>query len=399
MPPTISGLLNTRAIMHAWWLLLLLLCASAALALPNPAEAVSNQGLVGYWSFNEGTGTKTTDFSGNGNTGTLSTSGGGIPTWTNGKRGKALDFDNSLAARVEVPTTPTLDLETALTISAWVKLDSLITDPIIFMRGDGAERWYFYLASTQRLTLGSLNGGDFSFGIDDNTTVPVGQWVHVVGVMDSTQSGSNRIKLYKNGVEITAKSVQWTNGFDSTDGTADIGSGVTLDKWDGQIDEVRIYNRALSAAEVLELYQTGAVLKRPPNNLGLVGYWSFNEGTSTKATDFSGNGNHANFPGGAAKPDWVTGKRGGGLSWGDPSNDEPIDAGIGSTLDIATGQMTMALWMKKIQGHIPVTKVLSESVLSLVAELTDGFLRPTTMMNSASSSWTTKRPLWVPVCR
>jgi hypothetical protein len=60
---------------------------SAAHAIPNPPN---NLGLVVYWSFNDGTSTKATDFSGNGNTGTLSTLGSVLPTWVNGKRGKAI---------------------------------------------------------------------------------------------------------------------------------------------------------------------------------------------------------------------------------------------------------------------------------------------------------------------
>ena len=82
--------------------------------------------------------------------------------------------------------------------------------------------------------------------------------------------------------------------------------------FEGTIDEVRIYNRALGPTEVAELYAAGAVLHNPPNNLGLVGYWSFNEGTSTVATDFSGNGNHGTLSG---DTNWVNGKRGKALSF------------------------------------------------------------------------------------
>jgi hypothetical protein len=62
---------------------------------------------------------------------------------------------------------------------------------------------------------------------------------------------------------------------------------------------------------------TRVALLKPPNNLGLVGYWSFNEGTSTVATDFSGNGNHGAF---TDSPVWTNGKRGKALDF-DGSND------------------------------------------------------------------------------
>jgi hypothetical protein len=69
MPPNNPGSLSVRTTLRAWFLLLLFLCATTALlTLPHPTEAVSNQGLVGYWSFNEGTGSVAGDFSGNRNT-------------------------------------------------------------------------------------------------------------------------------------------------------------------------------------------------------------------------------------------------------------------------------------------------------------------------------------------
>src|SRR5450830_343970 len=57
-----------------------------------------------------------------------------------------------------------------------------------------------------------------------------------------------------------------------------------------------------------------SVIQTPPNNIGLVGYWSFNEGTSTKATDFSGHGNNGTLSG-STLPTWVAGKLGGALSF------------------------------------------------------------------------------------
>jgi hypothetical protein len=80
--------------------------------------------------------------------------------------------------------------------------------------------------------------------------------------MDSTQSGSNRIRLYRNGVELTDKTFQWTNGFDSTNTFTDIGALIANEQaptFDGKIDDVRIYNRALTVAEVKPLSKLGTV--------------------------------------------------------------------------------------------------------------------------------------------
>ena len=75
-------------------LLILLPVLVCALASPAHASVIqlqpNNLGLVAYWSFNEGTSTTATDFSGNGNTGTLNASA--LPTWVVGKHGNALNF-------------------------------------------------------------------------------------------------------------------------------------------------------------------------------------------------------------------------------------------------------------------------------------------------------------------
>ena len=81
--------------------------------------SLMNQGLVGYWSMNEGTGTTAYDGSGNGNNGTL-TNG---PQWTTGKVGGALQFDG-VDDYVEVPNSTGLNPSDTITIEAWVKGDS-----------------------------------------------------------------------------------------------------------------------------------------------------------------------------------------------------------------------------------------------------------------------------------
>ena len=82
----------------------------------------NNLGLVGYWSFDEGTSTKATDFSGNGNTGTLTCADPGcfVPAWTAGKHGKALSFDGT-SNYVYAGTNDALVPEgQPVTMSAWI---------------------------------------------------------------------------------------------------------------------------------------------------------------------------------------------------------------------------------------------------------------------------------------
>lgn len=77
----------------------------------------NNLGLVGYWSFNDGTSTTATDFSGNGNTGTLVNG----PTWTSGKLGQSLNFVGASNTYVNVPYASSLNTPNAVSLSAWVQ--------------------------------------------------------------------------------------------------------------------------------------------------------------------------------------------------------------------------------------------------------------------------------------
>ena len=84
-------------------------------------DAQLQNGLVGYWSFNEGTGTAAMDSSGNGNTGILLNGS----TWSSGKSGTGLAFDGA-NDYVEIPHAQSLNLSTALTVSVWINNETLI---------------------------------------------------------------------------------------------------------------------------------------------------------------------------------------------------------------------------------------------------------------------------------
>src|SRR5262245_59107499 len=76
-------------------------------------------GLVGYWTFDEGTGTVASDSSGHNNTGTLKNG----PLWTTGKLNTALQFDG-IDDYVEVANSPSLSPTSAVSVSFWIKSGS-----------------------------------------------------------------------------------------------------------------------------------------------------------------------------------------------------------------------------------------------------------------------------------
>jgi hypothetical protein len=334
----------------------LVILYSSFLILPLPASAATltkpptNLGLVGYWSFNEGTSTVVTDFSGNGNNGTttnMANPATATSGWNNGKRGNALNFDgvNDYAS---IPHSNSLEITGDITIAGWVKFISTGSNSKYCFEKGGS-----FNNSTPWVITCNNNAGNIGFNHNNSTagngasitspnnSVPIGVWTHFAAVRDTnalTQS------IYINGVLVTGPTAY------TIPPTAN-GKVVLISAEDGpanyskdNFDELRIYNRTLSASEITALYKSGAVVHKTASDLGLVGYWSLNEGTSTTATDFSGNGNNgtlqtfANPP--TATSGWTNGKFGKALVF-----DGVSDYVVGGKL-INTSVVTVSAWVK-----------------------------------------------------
>ena len=132
-------------------------------------------------------------------------------------------------------------------------------------------------------------------------------------VVDSSGNG----KLYING----GQEATWSNGSNSSVNRFSIGQewdSAASDFFDGKIDEVAIWNEALSAADVTSLYNSGNGLKASANsgnydNSGdLVGYWKFNEGTGSTLTDNTSNSNNGTLTN-MDSSDWVNGMDNGSM--------------------------------------------------------------------------------------
>jgi len=333
--------------------------ADAALISKPP----TNLGLVGYWSMNEGAGTIAGDGSGNGNRGTLT----GGPTWVDGKRGKALNFDGS----DDYVQTPITDISfSGGTVSWWQKSNvafnnnAVVHAPWGQMTSDNTIPEF----SAQKFTNGNWYVGWNRSADDDRVIIaatatnwPQGVW----SFYTFTWSSGGDSVLYQNGGQIGSK-IGGTTVSNINDNFV-IGrqgrTGTTF--FNGLIDEVRVYNRALSGAEIQALYKSGAAKFAPPTNKGLVGYWSMNEGTGTVAGDGSGNGNRGTLTGG---PTWVDGKRGKALNF-DGTNDY-VDSVDGASLNLQS--VSMSAWVKTTTsgGYIVAKKTPAQTTIFITSGTT-----------------------------
>ena len=200
-------------------------------------------GLVGLWSFDEGIGNKAYDSSGYGNTGTLIKG----PQWMAGKFGSALSFDGG---DDYVNCEENVDITTAITIEAWINpsaftdYDAIVTN---FEWREVAERqgWSFRVMENKKLVWRAVLSGNNTYSIMSNSTMEVDNWYHVVLTHDASNT-----RLYING---SLDKVEAPGG-----AIVNLGKALKIG-WDdyaaervfnGVIDEVRIWNTALSPSTI-----------------------------------------------------------------------------------------------------------------------------------------------------
>jgi uncharacterized protein (TIGR03437 family) len=231
--------------------------AAAASLRSNQGTTASTVGLVAYWTFDEISGTIAYDASGNGNNGMLECNGNcaPLPSWTTGKVNGALDFSipNDF---VSVPDTPLLELTNQFTFSFWVKASAGAANIAYVQKvtgadvGQGSGVSNGYLIATGDSGYVYINLYNHSAGVARCNTAAGAlhdqTWQHYA----ITYDGANII-IYLNGVQNAVCSATGIAGKDST--PLSIG-GINRVSPTGVMDEVRIYNRALSGQEIASVY-------------------------------------------------------------------------------------------------------------------------------------------------
>lgn len=292
--------------------------------------------LVGYWKLDENTGTSAADSSTNGNTGTL-TNG---PTWIAGQIGSGVQFDGT-NDYIDAGTDSSLILTDRRTISAWVYISGTMVngDEYYIARkfSSGDSNSYYGMTLFHNGTgtvLGSYGGGGGAY-VYSTGYLAAGQWHHVAVTFDKPN-----ISFYINGKLDSTGADTVGGGYPSGSGTMVLGTLGGGSYLNGRLDEVRVYGRPLSADEVGQLYRLSAPTG---TDTSLKGYWSFNgqDVSGTTAFDRSGAGNTGTLTNGTAKG---IGKLGQALSF--DGTDDYVTAPDANSLDI-TGNLTIALWMKK----------------------------------------------------
>jgi Concanavalin A-like lectin/glucanases superfamily len=197
-----------------------------------------SSGLVLAYGFEEASGTTATDASPAKNNGTLN----GATGVAGGRFGRALSFDG-VNDRVDVPDSASLDLSNGMTLEAWVRPTTNSGWRTALMKERGANLAYALYASN-----GAKPDTENFTGAENAATapsaLPLNAWTHLASTYDGTA-----LRLFVNGAQVASKAA--SGAMPNTANPLRIGGNAIWGEYfSGLIDEVRVYNRALSAAEV-----------------------------------------------------------------------------------------------------------------------------------------------------
>jgi len=205
----------------------------------------AEEGLVGYWNFDEGEGDVATDSSGNGNDGTIVRG----PEWVDGKFGKALKFDGGKTQKVEIPHSDSFaEITTAVTIEMWLNPANFSAWMSFGVKGDITYGMFIEPSAFVRI---HYSGG--STLDTPASSIKANEWTHVVGTYD----GEN-VRIYLNG-EMKAELA--TNVAIPADAQSFVigGTQESRDWFTGMIDEVKLYSRGLTEDEIKKSLSGAAI--------------------------------------------------------------------------------------------------------------------------------------------
>ena len=247
----------------------------------SPAEIAELHGLVGHWKFDETSGTVADD-----NTGVANDAGywnGTAPGATGpypGAGAVAAELDG-VDDVISAPSKAEYDITDEISLAAWVRFDQAIEDhtqqALFLSRTDWATQTGYALLTNQPFTnmigFRLFDGTTYADAEWTNPTIDADQWHHLVGTYDGATMRFYVDGQLKDTTAFAGPIAPYKNNW--------ITQAYQLD---GRVDDARIYNRALSHAEIADLY-------------GVVGRYELNESSGTLAADSSGKGNDGAYSG------------------------------------------------------------------------------------------------------
>ncbi len=300
-------------------------------------DYLEGPGPMVYYDFEEGSGTTLYDKSGQGyNSSSFNGGLGADDDWVKGKYGRALDFDKS---NDYINFGDVLDMETnSFSLSAWIFTRTNSAQGIITKRTGGAatQGWNFMIAGNGANGIAFMeidDGAGHEINAQNNTNLVDNKWHHVL----VTANRSGNMTVYTDGVAGTAVDITSVGNISNDAVNLHIGARNGGNLFGGLIDEVRIFNYALTSWQIAQEYNQGDP----------IAHWSFDEGQGTTANNISATstGTLTNMDTTGTSTAWVTGKIGKALLFDGINDTVTVTDSTGSGLDI-TSAGSMSAWIK-----------------------------------------------------
>ncbi|NEO74886.1 LamG-like jellyroll fold domain-containing protein [Moorena sp. SIO4G3] len=287
--------------------------SEAEIAINSKTRLSGNEpGLVAYYPLNEATGTEVRDLTGSGNKSTdtdnKSTDTDNKSTDTDNKSTdtdaatienlghQVMQFDG-VDDYIEISGYKGITGNNSRTVEAWIK--TTINNPVIVSWGTDSQtkKWVFRVQNSNG-TKGAIRAEVSGGYIVGNTAVNDGQWHHVACTFSSSDPANiSSVQLYVDGQLDTSNTKLETQVNTASGDDVRIGTDFINRYFNGQMAEVRIWNKARTAEEI----QADMSQRLTGQESGLVGYWQLNEiqseGDQQKVLDLTGNNNHGTVKG------------------------------------------------------------------------------------------------------
>jgi len=219
--------------------------ASATVRCPCYDEFILAENPLTYWRLGETSGTTAVDRTGryNGIYSYVTTGQAGAIAGDSNTAGRF----NGISSRVSISDNP-FDFTTSFSVSAWLKVNALVNNQIVASKLQGSNGWQFEAdRAILSAKIGNKTYNATSAGVTAN------QWVHVVFVYDRTNS---RMRFYSGGAPVGTSATTSTPGSNSHD--LELGHETNANNClNGYLDEVAVFNYALTDAQVLRIYRAG----------------------------------------------------------------------------------------------------------------------------------------------
>lgn len=291
----------------------------------SQSEIASVFGLVGHWKLTETSGTSAADSSGKALNGAY-TGGPALaqagPYQGPGQYAVSLDGADD---RVDGPVSTSYAFADGFSIAGWVRLNAHVASAAMLQNGSTTQNCELGFSGTGQVTVAGRSTG----GLQAHTstaTLPLGMWKHVVGTYDGAT-----FRCYVDGQLVSSANNPFTLAAPSGNLTLGASPQGTAEYLNGRLQDVRLYNRAIAADEVVELY-------------GLVGYWKLNEASGTTLADSSGLGNSGTISGTAQ---WTAGAYDNGHRFQYANGDDYVTIPNSTSLqDVQENDYTISYWFK-----------------------------------------------------